>query len=75
MTYVLTLPVSTVIIGCKTVKQLEENVEIARTFTPMPAAEMAKLEQMTSTYVADALWFRKDAAGFGKTSEDDQNMD
>ncbi len=43
MTYVLTLPVSTVIIGCKTVKQLEENVEIARTFTPMPAAEMAKL--------------------------------
>jgi uncharacterized protein len=75
MTYVLTLPVSTVIIGCKTVKQLEENVEIARTFTPMPAAEMAKLEATTSTIVPDALWFRKDAAGFGKGTEDDQNMD
>ena len=75
MTYVLTLPVSTVIIGCKTVKQLEGNVEIARTFAPMPAAEMAKLEAVTSTIVPDALWFRKDAGGYGKTVEDDQNMD
>jgi aryl-alcohol dehydrogenase-like predicted oxidoreductase len=75
MTYVLTLPVSTVIIGCKTVKQLEENVEIAKGFTPMPATEMAKLEQVTSTIVPDALWFRKDATGYGKTAEDDQNMD
>jgi len=75
MTYVLSLAVSTVIIGCKTVKQLEENVEIAKNFTPMPAAEMARLEQLTSTIVPDALWFRKDAAGYGKTVEDDQNMD
>jgi uncharacterized protein len=75
MSYVLTLPVSTVIIGCKTVKQLEENVEIARGFAPMPAAEMARLEQITSAYVAEAVWFKKDAAGLGKTSEDDQNMD
>jgi predicted aldo/keto reductase-like oxidoreductase len=75
MRYVLTLPVSTVIIGCKTVKQLEENVEIARTFTPMPAAEMAKLEAVTGAIVPDALWFRKDAAGYGKVAEDDQNMD
>jgi len=75
MAYVLTLPVSTVIIGCKTVKQLEENVEIARAFTPMPAAEMAKLETITSTYVADASWFKKDAAGVARTSEDDQNTE
>jgi aryl-alcohol dehydrogenase-like predicted oxidoreductase len=75
MTYVLTLPVSTVIIGCKTVKQLEENVEIARAFAPMPAAEMAKLEQITSTYVSDASWFKKDAAGPSLPSEDDQNTE
>jgi uncharacterized protein len=75
MTYVLSLPVSTVIIGCKTVKQLEENVEIATNFTPMPTSEMARIEQATSTIVPEALWFRKDAAGFGKTAEDDQNMD
>lgn len=75
MTYVLSLPVSTVIIGCKTVKQLEENVEIARTFAPMPAAEMARLEALTSTIVPDALWFRKGASGPVGTAEDDQNMD
>jgi hypothetical protein len=75
MTYVLTLPVSTVIIGCKTVKQLEENVEIAKAFTPMPAGEMTKLETMTAGIVPDALWFRRDAAGAGKATEDDQNMD
>ncbi len=75
MAYVLTLPISTVIIGCKTVKQLEENVEIARAFTPMPAAEMAKLEMITSTYVADASWFKKDSAGVARTSEDDQNTE
>jgi aryl-alcohol dehydrogenase-like predicted oxidoreductase len=74
MTYVLTLPVSTVIIGCKTVKQLEENVEIAKAFKPMPAAEMAKLEAMTSAIVPDALWFRRDSAGPARESEDDQNM-
>jgi aryl-alcohol dehydrogenase-like predicted oxidoreductase len=75
MTYVLSLPVSTVIIGCNTVQQLEENVDIAKQFAPMPSAEMAKIEQMTSTIVPDALWFRKDAAGYGKTAEDDQNTD
>ena len=41
----------------------------------MPAAGMATLEAITSTIVPDALWFRKDAAGYGKLSEDDQNMD
>jgi hypothetical protein len=58
-----------------TVKQLEENVDIARAFAPMPTAEMAKLEEVTNAIVPDALWFRRDAAGFGKTTEDDQNMD
>ena len=38
MSYTLTLPVSTVIIGCKTVEQLEENISIAKNFTPLPAA-------------------------------------
>jgi hypothetical protein len=41
----------------------------------MPAAEMAKLETITSTYVADASWFKKDAAGVARTSEDDQNTE
>jgi hypothetical protein len=36
---------------------------------------MAKLEAMTAGIVPDALWFRRDAAGFGKGVENDQNTD
>ena len=34
MRYVLSLPVSTVIVGCDTVAQVEENVRLARAFNP-----------------------------------------
>jgi aryl-alcohol dehydrogenase-like predicted oxidoreductase len=82
LTYVLSLPVSTVIIGCDNVKQLEENVQVATTFTPLPKEEMARLEAATSSYVSEAAWFKKDAAtqskpGDGPTGghEDDQNTE
>jgi aryl-alcohol dehydrogenase-like predicted oxidoreductase len=82
LTYVLSLPVSTVIIGCDNIKQLEENVQIATAFTPLPKEEMAKLEAATATYVSEASWFKKDAAtqskpGDGPTwgHEDDQNTE
>ena len=35
MHYALSLPVSTVIVGCDTIAQLEENVQLAREFTPL----------------------------------------
>jgi hypothetical protein len=74
MGYTLTLPVSTVIIGCKTVEQLEENISIAKNFSPLAAAEMARLEGLTAGYVADASWFKKPAAA-GAPVENDQNTD
>jgi hypothetical protein len=58
MRYVLTLPVSTVIIGISTVKELEENVEIAKAFKPYSPEEMATLENLTKPYYADASWFK-----------------
>jgi uncharacterized protein len=82
LTYVLSLPVSTVIIGCDTVKQLEENVQIATAFTPLSPPEMAKLEGITSTYVSEASWFKRDAASLSKGGDepnagfaDDQNTE
>src|SRR5215831_15472948 len=39
--YVLSLPVSTIIIGCDNIAQLEENVKIAREFTPLSQAQMS----------------------------------
>jgi aryl-alcohol dehydrogenase-like predicted oxidoreductase len=74
MGYTLTLPVSTVIIGCKTVEQLEENITIARNFTPLPKSEMARLEGLTAGYVAEAQWFKKPPVA-GATVENDQNTD
>jgi aryl-alcohol dehydrogenase-like predicted oxidoreductase len=58
MRYVLTLPVSTVIVGIETIAQLEENIRIAREFSPMSADEMAVTEDLTKEYFADASWFK-----------------
>lgn len=57
--YVLTLPVSTTIVGCDTVAQLEENVAIAREFTPLSGAQMAALEERAKPVHKQALFFRR----------------
>ncbi len=57
--YVLSLPVSTVIVGCDSIAQLEENIQIARTFTPMSGAQMAELEERTRPVHRQALFFRR----------------
>ena len=56
--YVLSYPVSTAIIGCSTVAEVEENAAIARAFEPLPAAEMRRLEGLTAPYHRDATWFK-----------------
>jgi aryl-alcohol dehydrogenase-like predicted oxidoreductase len=59
MGYVLSLPVSALIVGVKTIPQLEENVRIARDFKPFTPAEMAKLEDLTKPYFEDATFFKR----------------
>ena len=59
MRYVLTLPVSTIIVGISTVRELEENIQIAREFKPYTKEEMADLEELTRPYYADASWFKE----------------
>jgi len=46
--YVLSLPVSTVIIGCDNIAQVEDNVRIAREFTPLSQAQMAAIANQTA---------------------------
>lgn len=58
MRYVLTLPVSTVIVGISTLTELEEDVRIAGRFTPLGEEEMRSLENLTRPYHADASWFK-----------------
>jgi aryl-alcohol dehydrogenase-like predicted oxidoreductase len=58
MRYVLSLPVSTVIVGCDTVAHVEENVKLAREFTPLAAAQMAELTTRAEPVKRQALFFR-----------------
>jgi predicted aldo/keto reductase-like oxidoreductase len=59
MYYVLSQPVSTVIIGCDTVAQLEENVQLARDFTPLSERQLAALSEKAQPVARQALFFRR----------------
>ena len=58
MHFTLTHPVSTVIIGCDTIAQLEENVSIAREFTPLSGTQMAALNSAAEPVAKQSLFFR-----------------
>jgi aryl-alcohol dehydrogenase-like predicted oxidoreductase len=58
MQYALTHPVSTIIVGCDNLQQLEENVAIARTFTPLSGAQMAALNAAAAPVAEQSLFFR-----------------
>lgn len=56
--YVLSLPVSTAIIGCNNTAQVEENVQLARDFTPLSERQMAGLSEKAQPVARQALFFR-----------------
>ena len=58
MGYVLTLPVSTIIVGCRKVEEVEENVNIAMNFKPFSESKMKELETKTKSYAEDASYFK-----------------
>ena len=58
MNYALTKPVSTVIIGCDNIGQLEENVAIARNFTPLSHTQMAALDTAAEPVAKQSLFYR-----------------
>jgi aryl-alcohol dehydrogenase-like predicted oxidoreductase len=57
--YVLSLPVSTVIVGCDSVAHVEEDVALARAFTPLSPSQMAALTARTAPVAKQALSFRR----------------
>jgi uncharacterized protein len=58
MNFTLSHPVSTVIVGCDNIAQLEENVRIARDFTPLSQSQMAALNQLAGPVAKQSLFFR-----------------
>ncbi|HEY1808649.1 MAG TPA: aldo/keto reductase [Acidobacteriaceae bacterium] len=64
--YVLSQPVSTIIIGCDSIPQLEENVQLARSFTPLNPQQQAAIVAKAEPVSKPGLFFRfydHDAAG------------
>jgi len=53
---VLSLPVSTVIIGCDNIAQLEENAQLAHDFTPLSERQIWHSAQPVAR---QALFFRR----------------
>lgn len=59
MRYALSWPVSTIVIGCDTPQQVEENVRVAARFTPMTEQEMRALEEAYAPFVPQGQFYKK----------------
>jgi aryl-alcohol dehydrogenase-like predicted oxidoreductase len=58
MYYTLSRPVSTVIIGCDSIPQLEENIQLARDFTPISDKHSTELVAKSEPCAKPSLFFR-----------------
>jgi hypothetical protein len=59
LSYNMSLPVSTTILGVDNLEQIEENMKIASQFSPLPEEEMHALEYKTLPIVRQGLYFRR----------------
>jgi len=59
LSYNMTLPVSTTILGVDNLEQIEENMQIASQFSPLSEQEMQALELKTLPIVRQGLYFRR----------------
>ena len=59
LTYNMSLPVSTTIIGVDSVAHIEENVKIASEFTPLSQSQLEGIELKTLPVARQALYFRR----------------
>jgi len=58
MYYALTLPISTAIVGVETVAQLEENIRLAREFTPLSDAQMGAIAGKAESVARQAMFYK-----------------
>jgi aryl-alcohol dehydrogenase-like predicted oxidoreductase len=77
LNWTMSQPISTVIVGCDTVAQLEENISVAANFQPLNSSQMVAIEAKVGDYPMEASFFKEGAAGFDQEDDapDDQQMD
>jgi uncharacterized protein len=56
--YVYSFPISTAIVGITTIGQLEENIQITRSFQKYDDEKMNEIAQLTAHYYEDASWYK-----------------
>lgn len=56
--FALSHPVSTVVIGCDTIQQLEENIRFASRFTPMPEEQMKHLSRDIRPFARQLMYYK-----------------
>ena len=58
MSYTLTLPVSTIIVGIDKIAELEENVKIAEEFKALTADEMLAIEDKVKPHYEHLMFYK-----------------
>ena len=58
MSYTMTLPVSTIIVGIDKITELEENVQIASEFEPLTAEEMLAIEDKVKPHYEHLMFYK-----------------
>jgi predicted aldo/keto reductase-like oxidoreductase len=56
--FALTQRISTLVIGCESVEQLEMNVRIAKSFQPMPVKEQEILLNRVKSYARELMYYK-----------------
>jgi len=58
MSYTMTLPISTIIVGIDKIAELEENVKIASEFEPLTADEMLAIEEKVKPHYEHLMFYK-----------------
>ncbi len=56
--FALTQPISTAVVGCETIEQLEMNVRIAQSFQPMPQKDQEVLLNRVKSYARELMYYK-----------------
>ena len=56
--FAMTQPISTAVVGCETIEQLEMNVRIAQSFQPMPKKDQDILLNRVKSYARELMYYK-----------------
>jgi len=56
--FAMTQPISTVVVGCETIEQLEMDIRIAKSFQPMPQKDQDILLSRVKSYARELMYYK-----------------